>query len=194
MSKLSFSVLSILICAYLVSAATKKRVTPPPTIVQSNTQINTYALPSWSTNGALQAINRGCTAFPNSNGICSGVSLFTLKPCSKLTYFNQPVCGGLSCFYNSKEGRCDGQCSNAFLGKCVSTVSKPSSDADCKCATSNAYKNGTSYDQSQNELTINIPWCDDSTCYGNSCSFFFVSVNRVSDQQLYAWCNNERED
>ena len=191
MLKLYYSVLTVLIFASLVLAA-KKRTTAPPTVIESYSQINTISLPSWSNNGALLPINNGCTAFPNPDGTCSGYNLLTLKQCSQITYFNQPVCGGLSCFYNSTKGQCDGQCSNSFLGKCVSIVSNPSSNADCKCATSNSYMNGTSYDQSQNVLTIEIPWCDASTCFGNSCSFFFVSVNRVSDNQLYGWCNNDQ--
>ena len=191
MSKLSFLVLSIFICASLVLGATRRRTTASPTIVESNTQINTIALPSWINISSTLPVNRGCKPLPNSDGTCVGVNLFTLKQCTPLTYFNQPVCGGLSCFYNATKGKCDGQCPNTFLGKCVSTVSNPSSNADCKCATSNAYRNGTYYDQSQNVLTINIPWCDDSTCFGKSCSYFFVSVNRVSDQQLYGWCNND---
>jgi hypothetical protein len=117
---------------------------------------------------------------------------FTLSFCQILTFFQTPVCGGLSCYYDSEQRQCKGQCSNTVLEQCVSQVNNPSKDSDCICASSIANSNATYFDQQLNILTIDMPSCDANTCYGNSCSFFYISINRQSDKNLYAFCNNEK--
>ena len=106
-------------------------------------------------------------------------------------YFKTPVCGGFSCYFDANKKQCAGQCSNTVLETCVSTVVNPQDDSDCTCATSNAYFT-SQYNSKTGVNIIDLPTCDASSCRGNSCSFKYISVNRVSDQVLYGFCNNDR--
>ena len=127
------------------------------------------------------------------NGTCTETyNEFTLSFCQILTYFKNPVCGGLSCYFDASTGQCGGQCGNTVLEQCVSKVESPNDDSDCVCEISKANSNATYFDQQSKVLIINMPSCDASTCYGNSCSFFYVSVDRQSDNVLYAYCNNDK--
>ena len=160
-------------------------------IVSANIAIQTMGLINWDQYYASLPINSACRG--STIDYCNNVfNAYTMNFCQVLTYFKKQVCGGLSCYFDASAGQCRGQCSNTFLQKCVSKVDNPSEDSDCVCASSVATSNSTSFDPETNTLTIGIPSCDASTCFGNSCSFCYISVDRQSDGQLYGFCNNEK--
>lgn len=144
-----------------------------------NLPILTISLSNWNDGFGEDIINLDCNVDLET---CNETfNSFTKSNCQMLTYLNMPVCGGLSCFYNSTIGKCDGQCENVILQKCVSQVENPSQDSDCLCASSFA-----SFTRQQQ------PTCEPRTCYGNSCSFSFFSIHRQSDNHLHGFCNNEK--
>lgn len=167
----------------------KKSTTKKATIVSGNTLIKTLGLTDWDLSMAALPINAACQ--DRSSDCESTFNDFTMDFCQQLTYFKTPVCGGFSCFFNPSTRKCDGQCKEITLEKCVSRAKYPSSDSDCVCATSIANSNATFYDSQSNVLTIGLPSCNASTCYGNSCDFSYISVNRQTDGVLYAYCNND---
>jgi hypothetical protein len=186
----------IILCFIFIAACnaavliTKKNPTTR-VVVAANTQILTLGVIPWNPFYSNKLINQGCN-WNDPAGVCEeNVSTFTLSKCQILTHFKTPVCGASSCYYNSTAGKCDGQCSNTILSTCVSQSDNPSQDSDCVCASSTAmFVNNFNIRTGVN--LINIPTCDPRTCYGNTCSFKYVSVNRVSDGQLYGFCNNEK--
>jgi hypothetical protein len=136
-------------------------------------------LPNWNQAISSKPINNQCSV---DASLCNETfNSFTQSNCQNLLYYNLPVCGGLLCFFNQQIGKCDGQCRNTILETCVSQVEKPSKDSDCICGSSLA--RFTSDD---------IPTCDSSNCFENSCSFAYVSINRLKVNTLYGFCNNEK--
>ena len=158
----------------------------PKVKVLGNTIINTLGLLSWDPNYANLPINQACEPWNDTKNCSNKFNPFTFSTCQVLTYFNTPVCGGQSCYFNQTSQKCDGQCSNPILQKCVSKTESPQSDVDCTCASSIA--NPVVLLRGQ-PIQI-IPSCDASTCFLNSCSFFYVSINRLKNATLYAACNN----
>jgi hypothetical protein len=176
--------------AGLVTTTTKKNPTTR-VIVAAYTQILTLGVIPWNPFYANQFINQGCK-WDDPAGVCEeNVSTFTLSQCQIMLHFKTPVCGATSCYYNSTTGKCGGQCSNTVLETCVSQFDNPSQDSDCVCASSVASWT-SNFNSRTNVNTINIPTCNATSCYGNTCSFKYVSVNRVSDGKLYGFCNNEK--
>jgi hypothetical protein len=173
---------------------TKKKTTVKregPRVVSANIAIQTMGLINWNQYFANLPINSACQG--SSIEDCNNIfNAFTMNFCQVLTYFKTPVCGGLSCYFDTNTGQCGGQCSNTVLEKCVSKVDNPSEDSHCACASSVAISNATSFDTETNTLTVAIPSCDASTCFVNSCSFRYISVNRQSDGVLYGYCNNDK--
>ena len=166
--------------------STSKYTLTDPKKIYSNMVVNTVGLISWYPHFALKPININCP-WNNTESCTSSFNPFTFTQCSVLKYFNTNVCGGLSCYFNETTKKCTGQCSNPLLQTCISRTEIPTSDFDCYCGSSSTnpviFKNGI-YMQT-------IPSCDSSNCTVNSCSFFYVSVNRVGDNTLYASCNND---
>ena len=185
----------IILCFIFIAACKAAGITKknPITkvVVAANTEIKTLMVISWNPFYANQLINQGCN-WNDPAGVCEeNINSFTLSHCQILSHFKTPVCGATSCYYNSTTGKCGGQCSNTVLETCVSQFDNPSQDSDCVCASS--VDSWTSnFNSRTNVNTINIPTCNATSCYGNTCSFKYVSVNRVSDGKLYGFCNNEK--
>ena len=139
--------------------------------------IDAVYVSDWKTYLSNRSINFECNA---NIEICNKTyNPFTANYCVVLMYFKTPVCGGLSCYFNEKKKKCDGQCTNTILQTCVSKVSNPTDNSDCVCASSRVLP------------TKNYSVCDSSTCYSNSCSLAYYFVNGISDGTLYATCNND---
>ena len=154
---------------------------PPSDINSSNTMsVPVRALPNWNQVFSHTPINNPCNV---DLSVCNETfNPFTSNTCRNLMYFNIPVCGGLLCFYNQHIGKCDGQCENTFLETWVSQVEVPSKDSDCVCGSSKAFRSG------------DTPTCDITNCFGNSCAFAFVSINRKKDNTLYGFCKNDKRN
>ena len=146
--------------------------------------VNTMSIPNWSLIYATNGLNDFCRF--NAQNKCVGLCPVTMKQCEIITNFNKPVCGCNFCMFSR------------ITETCVSKVPIPASSDDCTCAsctaslttieTTQAYSN----DEFNYYIGEQIPSCDASTCYnGNSCSFFYLSLNRrkVNDT-LFCACNN----
>jgi hypothetical protein len=157
--------------------------------VLPNMAINTMGLLSWYPNYSNEPINKACP-WNDTQACSSNYNPFTVGPCELLTYFNRPVCGGQSCYYNKTTKKCSGQCANPILQTCVSKAYVPQDDSDCVCGSSVA--NPKVVNSKTGQWTQTIPSCDTSNCFGNPCSFFYVSVDRLTNRTLYAACINDK--
>ena len=181
-------IIVVLICITQYDAKPHSKNNPYIINNNANMAISTIGLFSWYPYYANLQINEACP-YNNIQQCSINFNPFTLSPCQILTYFNRPVCGGQSCFFNQTSQKCDGQCSNPILQTCVSKSDTPRVDGDCVCASSST--NPSIWSNFSLGYYQYLPSCDASTCYGNSCSFFYVSINRISNGTLYARCNND---
>ena len=150
----------------------KRPVLKQSLLIQSTNVLN------WSVSASNQFINLECNVDLDS---CNQTfNPFTTNYCQILTQFKTPVCGGLSCYFNETNKKCDGQCSNTILQTCVSKVSNPTENSDCVCASSRVVTDNN-----------NNFYCDKANCYSNSCSLTYFLINRISDGSVYAICNND---
>ena len=154
--------------------------------------IQTMAVPNWSIL-SQNVVNKGCSY--DLQGVCQGFCEDSSE-CVELMNFNEKVCGCKTCSFNQITKQCNGQCGNIVLESCVSKVAEPKSSSDCACASCNAYfANVVATTQLITSSVINdlynipSPVCDDSTCFGNSCTPLFLSINhnRVNES-LFCKC------
>jgi hypothetical protein len=162
-------------------------------ITRSQELLQTIQVPDWSLSRANNAINKNCRF--DENGDCKGICSINLTPCTILFNFDQPVCGCQFCAFNNITRQCFGQCENTVIQTCVSIKVNPKQNSDCVCAgcvahwdiilTTHAYY----YDEL--EIGDKIASCDDTTCYGNTCTAFIASKQTTPvNDSLYCACNN----
>ncbi len=75
------------------------------------------------------SLNNNCKV---NGSICSG-NCINGRKCEWLRNFDEPFCGCLSCAFNTRTSKCEGQCSNLLLQSCLSIIPVPKKSSDCVC-------------------------------------------------------------
>jgi hypothetical protein len=157
-------------------------------ITSSSYQIRTIVQTNWDIE-SQSYINKGCKY--NTTGQCTGYCPLTLKRCVELANFNTKVCGCAFCSFNITTRKCNGQCGNLVLDRCVSKVEIPKKDSDCFCRSCTSEIQNLNFGDADYPDYQDFPTCDSSTCSGNSCEPLYVSVERKRvNETIYCNCQN----